>query len=189
MQFANSSLSCYSTFTSDSCHAINHSVAKTFVDEETLVMLVGYSAAARQRPARQSGQSFKRRLNEYFTITKKAPNKSLVGAFSVIVKSLHNLREPSFEALMERGERESGERGDDINISDQSRGIQHHPQIPYAAADQTAVSVQHFQHVDTSICNNIFKTENLVFRSSEQKNIPTGVVTFWAVVRHLRYVW
>jgi len=52
MQFANSSLPCYSTFTSDSCHAINHSVAKTFVDEETLVMLVGYSAAARQRPAR-----------------------------------------------------------------------------------------------------------------------------------------
>ena len=105
MQFANSSFPCYSTFTSDSCHTVNHLVAITFVDEETLVMLVGYSAATPPRPARQS---FKRRLNEYFTITKKAPTplgqvaptKSLVGAFSVIVKSLHNLREPSFEALL-----------------------------------------------------------------------------------------
>ena len=52
MQFADTSVPCYLTFTSDSYHAINHSVAKTFVDEETLVMLVGYSAAARQRPAR-----------------------------------------------------------------------------------------------------------------------------------------
>ena len=61
MQFADTSVPCYSTFTSDSCHAVNHLVAKTFVDKETLVMLVGYSAAARQRPARKS---FKRRLNE-----------------------------------------------------------------------------------------------------------------------------
>ena len=49
--------------------------------------------------------------------------EALVGTFSVIVKSFHNLREPSFEALMERGERESGERGDDINISNRSREI------------------------------------------------------------------
>ena len=46
MQFANSSFPCYSTFTSDSCHTVNHLVAITFVDEETLVMLVGYPAAA-----------------------------------------------------------------------------------------------------------------------------------------------
>ena len=102
MQFANSSFPCYSTFTSDSCHTVNHLVAITFVDEETLVMLVGYSAATPPRPARQS---FKRRLNEYFTITKKAPTPlgqvaPSKGAFSVIVKSLHNLREPSFEALL-----------------------------------------------------------------------------------------
>ena len=99
----------------------------------------------------------------------------------MIVKSLHNLREPSFKALL-RGVWS----GEMISISVTRAEEFSTPQIPYAAADQTAVSVQHFQHVDTSICNNIFKTENLVFRT---KNIPTGFVTFWAVIRHLRYVW
>ena len=106
----------------------------------------------------------------------------------MIVKSLHILSLGTFVRISTA---RCLEQRDEINIVTRAEEFSttHTPKTPHAAADQTAVSVQHFQHVDTSICNNIFKTENLVFRSSEQKNIPTGVVTFWAVVRHLRDVW
>ena len=61
-----------------------------------------------QTPHSRASNEGSRRLCKDFTITKKAltplgqvaPTMSLVGAFSVIVKSLHNIREPSFEALL-----------------------------------------------------------------------------------------
>ena len=114
------------------------------------------------------------KLREYFTITEKAPTKSLVGAFSVIVKSLHILSLGTFVRISTA---RCLDQGDEINIVTRAEEFSttHTPKTPHAAADQTAVSVQHFQHVDTSICNNIFKTENLVFRT---KNTLTGLVTF-----------
>ena len=94
----------------------------------------------------------------------------------MIVKSLHILSLGTFVRISTA---RCLDQGDEINIVTRAEEFSttHTPKTPHAAADQTAVSVQHFQHVDTSICNNIFKTENLVFRTKKYPDRTCNILS------------